>query len=97
MLACCWVLPGAVGCCRVLPQAVRTCGYFQVLPNAAGCCRAAGLPGCRVAGSKPGQAKVNLAAGLLPGLCSGYQVGDSVDTVSLADCKGVPPLLRVQR
>jgi hypothetical protein len=32
------------------------------------------LPGCRVAGKLPGPG----LSGLLPGLCSGCQVGDSV-------------------
>ena len=67
---------GAAGCCRVLPGAarLRQCGgtsrCCRVLPGAAGLpgCRAAGLPvGCRVGLSR-----------LLPGLCSGCQVGDSV-------------------
>jgi hypothetical protein len=78
---CCRVLPGllpgAAGCCRVLPGAarLRRCGgtsrCCRVLPGAAGLpvgCRFAGLPvGCRVG-----------LSGLLPGLCSGCQVGDSV-------------------
>jgi hypothetical protein len=51
-------------------------GHFQVLPGAAGCCWVAGLPGCRIAGLPVG-CQVGLS-GLLPGLCSGCQVGDSV-------------------
>ena len=77
---CCRVLPGllpgAAGCCRVLPGAarLRQCG------GTSRCCRvlpgAAGLPGCRAA-SLPVGCRVGLS-GLLPGLCSGCQVGDSV-------------------
>ena len=69
------LLPGAAGCCRVLPGAarLRQCG------GTSRCCRvlpgAAGLPGCRAAGLPVG-CQVGLS-GLLPGLCSGCQVGDS--------------------
>jgi hypothetical protein len=62
----------AAGCC----QAETMWGHFQVLPGAAGCCRVAGLPGCRVAGLPVG-CRVGLS-GLLPGLCSGCQLDDSV-------------------
>ena len=77
---CCRVgLPGCRGVAGCLPGC-RVCrvpglpGLLPgLLPGAAGCCRVAGLPGCRVAG----RFRVRLS-GLLPGLCSGCQVGDSV-------------------
>jgi hypothetical protein len=69
-------LPGAAGC-RVLPGAAGLLPGAARLRRCGGtsrCCRV--LTGCRVAGLPVG-CRVRLS-GLLPGLCSGCQVGDSV-------------------